>query len=325
MSPAGPGSLLWWGPLAQTSPTSTPDPLGEAVEENAMLLGFIIMVVLMAFGIASTWAYHHRGQRLRAMAPTAEKHGLRYSASDLFGCTNVAFPLFITGDGRKVEHVMWRTGANGLDVRVFDYSYYVERRDNNGNIRQSWSHFSCAMARHNGIWPTIHISKERLRDKVAAALGLPDVRLESEQFNRMFRVQCSDPKFATALLDPQMMEFLLTTEGRLTFETRGRWLLVIAPRLKMPMDMVGLLGVADQFLARIPRVVWALHPEGADTEGGSVPEGGQPLDDLSLIQPIDSVARALREQGQDWRNPTPGQEFDLDGNPVEPNDERPWD
>jgi hypothetical protein len=298
---------------------------GEAGEPDTAFIAFLFMIGMIIFGVASAWAYHHRSQRAKAMAPTAARHGLHYSEVDQFGCTRVAFPLFTTGDGRKVEHVMWRTGANGLDVRVFDYSYYDERRDREGNVRQDWSHFSCAMARHNGFWPTVHISKERLLDRVARVLGMPDIRLESEEFNRLFRVQCTDARFATALLDPQMMEYLLTTEGRLTFETQGRWLLCIAPRLKDPTEMVGLLGVADEFLRRIPSVVWHLYPEGADTTGGVVPEGGAAVDDQLLSQPLDSVVRAMREEGMDWRNPTPGQEFDLDGNPVEARDEQPWD
>ena len=137
------------------------------------------------------------------MAPTAEAHGLRYSAGDLLGCTQVAFPLFTAGDGRTVENVMWRTGANGLDLRVFDFAYYDEYKDNNGKVRKVWQYFNCAMARHNGLWPVVHVSKERAIDKIGQKLGLPDIELESEEFNRLFRVQCPDRRFATALLSPR--------------------------------------------------------------------------------------------------------------------------
>ncbi len=218
---------------------------------------------------------------------------------------------------------MWREAANGLDVRVFDFSYYVEHKDENGNITKTWNRYSCAMARHNGLWPVVHISKERALDRVAQSLGLPDIELESEEFNRMFRVQCEDRRFATALLEPQMMEFLLTTQGKLTFETKGRWLLVVAPRLDHPREMVGLLGVADEFLRRIPPVVWDLYPEGADTRDGQVVEGAT-VDPL-LDHPSDTIKSLLREdRPDDWWDPTPGVEHDLDGNPISRSEENPW-
>jgi hypothetical protein len=313
--------------LAQvtTPPTTEPDAFETFLQDNGTAVGAVVMVGALLFGLAMFWGAHHRNQRLKAMVPTAQAHGLKYSAGDLYGSTQVAFPLFLAGDGRLVEHVMARTGANGLDIRVFDYAYYDEYKDENGKVHKRWSYFNCAMARHNGLWPVVHISRERVLDKIGQKLGLPDIDLESEEFNRLFRVQCADRRFATALLHPLMMEFLMSTDGRLTFETKGRWLLVIAPRLDTPAEMVGLLGVADEFLRRIPGIVWDLYPEGADTERGAAT--GAPIDPLLLTKPVDSVAELLREQAaaSDWRDPTPGVDYDLDGNPItQPPKENPW-
>jgi hypothetical protein len=311
----------------ETTPTTEPGAVEQWLDENSLLFGVIVTVVAMGLGLLFIYAAMARNRRARAMAPTAEAHGLTYSAGDLYGSTQVAFPLFRAGDGRRVENVMACIGANGLDVRVFDYAYYDEYRDDQGRMHKRWDYFNCAMARHNGLWPIVHISRERVLDKVAQSLGLPDIELESEEFNRLFRVQCEDARFATALVDPRMMEFLLTTEGRISFETKGRWLLVIAPRLDTPKEMVGLLGVADEFLRRIPNVVWELYPEGADTERGIAksPDGF----DGTLMQPIASVHEAMRDElaasGRDWRDPTPGVDYDLDGNPVtEAPRENPW-
>lgn len=308
----------------ETTPTSAPSEVEQWLDEHSVLFGAVVMVIAMAAGLLFLYGATVRNRRTRAMVPTAEAHGLRYSGGDLFGSLQVAFPIFRVGDGRIIEHVMSRTGSNGLDVRVFDYAYYEEYEDDNGRLHKRWEYFDCAMARHNGLWPVVRISKERLLDKVAQSLGLPDIELESEEFNRLFRVQCDDRRFATALVDPQMMEFLLTTEGRLAFETKGRWLLVIAPRLDTPIEMVGLLGVADEFLRRIPNVVWQMYPEGADTDRGVATEV-----DTGILLPLDSVHQVMREEmaasGHDWRDPTPGVDYDLDGNPVtEAPRENPW-
>jgi hypothetical protein len=309
----------------ESSPTTDPGPIGRWVEENSALAGAIVGTLAMALGVILLYAAQVRNRRARAMVPTAEAHGLRYSAGDLLGCTQVAFPLFLAGDGRTVENVMWRTGGNGLDLRVFDFAYYDLHRNDQGRELKVWQYFNCALARHNGLWPVVHVSRERVLDKLGQKLGLPDIELESEEFNRTFRVQCSDARFATALLSPQMMELLLTTQGQVTFETKGRWLLLITPRLDTPAEMVGLLGVADEFLRRIPPVVWELYGEGADTERGRATEDA--VVDAVLLQPIDSVARVLREEQDaegDWRDSTPGVDYDLDGNVIEKPRENPW-
>jgi hypothetical protein len=316
--------------LAQTgtSPTTQPSAAEQWLDEHPMAFGGVVTVIAVIVGLLFLYRSVVGNRRARAMAPTAEAHGLHYTAGDLTGSLQVAFPIFCVGDGRVIENVMSRTGKNGLDVRVFDYAYYDERRDENGRIHKSWQYFDCAMARHNGLWPVVRVSKERMLDKVAQTLGLPDIELESEEFNRLFCVQCEDRRFATALIDPQMMEFLLTTEGRLTFETKGRWLLVIAPRLDTPLEMVGLLGVADEFLDRIPNVVWEMYPEGPDTERGVAGERGADLEGR-MLAPVDSVNAVLREDmaaaDHDWRDPTPGVDYDLDGHPIaNPPTENPW-
>lgn len=323
---AGVAAQSFTSPPTSTWTPTTQSPVDQWLDDNPMLVGSIAMVVAIGVGIAMMYAAHHRNRRARSMAPTAAAHGLQYSTGDMLGCTQVAFPLFVAGEGRTVENLMWRQGANGLDLRVLDYAYYDEYKDKNGHVHKRWSYFTCAMARHNGLWPTVRVTRERVADKLGQKLGLPDIELESEEFNRMFIVQCEDRAFATALLDAQMMELLISTKGRITFETKGRWLLVIAPRVDTAAEMVGLLGVADEFIERIPSVVWELYPEGADTQRGVFdPDSGH---DPIIMKPLDSVAQAMREEaresGVDWRDSTPGIEHDLDGNVIEPPEEDPW-
>jgi hypothetical protein len=340
--------------LAQSS-TLEEDPgaLEMWVEDNAMVVGVVVMVGLLIFGIAWTWGAAHRNARQKAMAPTAKKAGLHYSPGDLFGSTKVAFPLFRAGVGRNVENVMWRDGHRGRPVRAFDYSYYTEHRDNEGKITQRWKHFSCAMGRHNGLWPTVLIGRERALDKVAQRVGLPDIELESEEFNRAFVIQCEDAKFATDLLSPEMMEFLLTTKGLLEFETKGRWLLISTKRVGAA-DMPGLVTLADEFIRRIPPLIWDIYPHAPDDAGDLLPEEGLGLGGLGhsvdsggssassvgpgiFIPGVDTFGAGTVGTGphefHDERTPSqlrgePSSapvEYDLDGNPIDPrDDEKPW-
>lgn len=316
--------------VAQVSTSTTeeePGPIETWVEENSMLAGAIALLVVFLFGVAWTLAAAHRNARQKAMAPTAQKHGLHFSEADPFGSTKVAFPLFRAGDGRTVSNVMWREDANGRPVRAFDYSYYEEFKDRQGQIRKSWSHFSCAMARHNGLWPSIRIGRERALDKVVQRIGLPDIELESEEFNRAFVVQCEDRKFATDLLAPEMMELLVTTKALLEFETKGRWLLISTTRVGAR-DMPGLVRLAEEFVERIPPVVRDLYPHAPD-DAGLLPEeglgvlgsgGSRTWSGQGIFIPDHDLLRA--EPDEEAR---PTVEYDLDGRPIDaPPRERPW-
>ena len=154
---------------------------------------------------------------------------------------------------------MWRPGEGIPRLRAFDYWYYDERRDEYGNVRKTCYWHSCAIALVGGSWPLLTIEPETVLDRIGHHVGLPDIDLESEEFNRMFAVHCEDRRFATTLLDPQMMAVLMRTGGAVSFELRGRWLLVHVDRAASKL-LPGLLKVAEDFVDAIPKVVWDLYP-----------------------------------------------------------------
>lgn len=329
-------------PLAQSTESELPaDP---AVIGAAMAVVAIIAILFL------TYAFVTRVRRQRELPVVAAAHGLRYSDVDPFDSTRVAFDLFRAGDGRTVEHLMWNETSG---ARVFDYAYFVERRDENGRIHRVWTTFSCALARHNGAWPELRLLRERMFDRALTRVGLPDIDLESEEFNRSFVVQCEDRRFATALLDAQMMEALLAAPPKTNFETKGRWVLVWRRRVS-PAEMPDLLGAAEAFCNRVPPVVRDLY--------GELPAGG-PLDEVqglglpftererwrdpawdaaaSIGDAAGSVApgatawvgtwdqerldvQRRRLAAEDGREDRPSAEYDLDGNPIGPTREDPW-
>jgi hypothetical protein len=307
-----------------------------------VLVGIILTVALMVGGLLLAWAAWLRAERARALPGVAAAAGLRFSEVDLFNTLAVPFPLFRAGDGRTIQNVMWREarGSTNTPTRVFDYSWYEEHRDRRGRERRRWEYLSCAFGQHNGAWPVITIERGAFVDRVGRLLGLPTVELESEEFNRTFAVRCADAKFATDLLSPQLMEFLLTTKGTIRFETRGRFLLASTSRVDAAL-MPGLLAVVEQFLALVPPVVRELYgsfPDGAGTEHMPPPtsEPAAPAGERSgglggVFQTRwDSAPQRafefapppdLRREGA-W-DPTPGVDHDLDGNVVA-NHEDPW-
>jgi hypothetical protein len=295
-------------------------------------LGIVFFVLFMAVAMAGTWAAFMRAKRFEDMPIVAAEAGLQFSEFDPFNSTAVPFPLFREGEGRRIKNLMWRDQP-GLP-RVFEYGYFTVYRDKNGNTYQRWHWFACALAQHNGRWPEVHITRERFVDRVAQTFGVPDVELESEDFNRTFRVECDDRKFATDLLDPQMMEFLLGTQGLVDVHTKGRFVLVTSGPLQAP-AMIGLLGVAEGFVARVPATVWDQYgrfPDGLGTPQMPPPPIGRPVAGRSLFfgatdeapAPYEFAPTPALDRSTDPWDPTPDAEYDLDGNPVAEREQDPW-
>jgi hypothetical protein len=292
----------------------------------------LVLVVAAGLFAATTVAGALRAKRAAAIPAIAARAGLQYSSGDPFDCTRVSFRLFTKGDGRGAENVLWRDADDGHVFRVFDYWFYVERRDDYGRVHKTYHRFSCAMALIGSAWPEIAIVREGLVDKMLNAVSGGDIDFESEEFNRLFAVHCTDRRFASALVDPRMLEFLLATKGELNFEIKGRWLLVWTDPVKAAF-MPGLLRVAEEFVAHIPPVVWELYPSTfVDEHGKPLPPGDDPVDrmrtELELAQfreenerdPFAVLARSPFEalERED------GVEYDLDGHVLPKVKENPW-
>jgi len=293
------------------------------MEQLPLLVALAVAGVVGVIGLLRSY---QRSERRRALPAAARSAGLEYSPDDQFKCTAVAFPLFRAGDGRQVQDVMWRpdTGTDHpAPVRVFDYSYYDEYRDKNGHVRKQWSYFTCALVQHHGSWPQLSVKPEGVLDKAEQFLGGDDIQFESEEFNRTFAVHCEDRRFASALIDPQMMEILLKTGGTISLDTMGRFLLLSSDPLDPPV-LPRLLAMAEDVLAHVPPAVWELYPTVPDQvapESASAgsngfdrpPQAWMPFDETpSLLHPDDS-----------W-DPTPGVDHDLEGRVIEAPLEDPW-
>jgi len=166
-------------------------------------------------------------------------------------------------------------------------------------------------------------------DKAFQMIGLPDIDFESEEFNRMFVVQCADRRFASALVDPLMMQLLISTKGEITFETKGRFLLLSTRRVD-PVEMPALLNLADEFVRRVPPAVRELYetfPDGADTDvfplAGANGSGPSIVPTPGSWMGAGDRDRSLLDDDESW-DPTPGVDHDLDGHVVQPVTEDPW-
>lgn len=291
----------------------------------------IFLIVFAVLSVAGSIGALLRAKRAAQITEIASRAGLEYSPEDPFNCTRVGFSLFTKGDGRGAENVMWREPGDGHVYRVFDYWYYDEHKGENGQPQKTYHRSSCAMALVGSAWPDISIVREGLVDKMLTKLAGGDIDFESEEFNRMFAVRCVDRRFASALIDAQMLDFLLTTRGALNFEMKGRWVLVWRDTVE-PKLMPGLLGVAEQFVQHVPPVVWDLYPSTfVDGEGKPLPPGDDPIDRMQTELAMAEYRRnhddpfdVLEDSPFEALERHDGVEYDLDGNPLPKVQEDPW-
>jgi hypothetical protein len=215
-------------------------------------------VLAAAVALAAAWvSYYLKQKRRQELARMARQLGLEFSPQDVLGCLDLPFRLLTLGDGRGTENVMWGTWQ-GMPVREFDYWYYEESTDSQGHRSRTYHRYSCAVTEIEAACSPISISRENLLTRLADAIGLDDLELELEEFNRAFNVKAKDRRFAVALVDQRMMRFLLGTDPAFAFEACGRWLLCSSKR-RRPTELVPLLGTLKGFRDHVPRVVFDLY------------------------------------------------------------------
>jgi hypothetical protein len=223
-----------------------------------VLLAILIGGAAMAAGLVSLSMFLGERNRAHALATSAKRHGLCFSAMDHFDCASPPFGLFREGDGRGTENVMWRA-TEKVPIRAFDYWFYDESEDGNGSTHRSYHRRTCATADVGWMWPKLSLAKESLVSRAAGALGARDLEFESEEFNRTFFVTSEDRRFANVFLDAQMIDLLASTKGFVELEVHNRWILLHTERLKGE-ELPALFKLTEAIVARVPALVYEMWP-----------------------------------------------------------------
>ena len=196
-----------------------------------------------------------RGERQRALMLLCDRAGLDFAPMDLAPDTAwLPFPMF--GRSRSgTENVVWER-TRGPAVRVFDFWFADENGEQPVASRE---HRTCAVVPMSASCPRLRIAPRDLADDAGAALGMHEVRVELEAFNRRFVVDSEDPRFAIAFLEQRVMEALLALPAGVTAETNENVLLLTAPLLD-PVEVLRLFDAAAELSERIPRSLGSLFP-----------------------------------------------------------------
>jgi hypothetical protein len=210
--------------------------------------GILACIVVVAVSMIET--IRRSGHRDREVKMAALAAGCRFNATDPAGLGDITFAAFARAKGTRVTNVVSAKTDNGVVVRAFDFSTYIEQTS---NYRQSESEFgdylwgvdgwgetgrssstaaklyakarSGAVVKVDAFLPPMMIVPSNLLTRTFEKVAAPDIDFESEEFNRGYDVRCTDRRFASLFLDARMIDFILDFDRHFAFETFGNYVL----------------------------------------------------------------------------------------------------
>jgi hypothetical protein len=179
--------------------------LSDATPFLLLLLGVVVVIGVAVGG----WALERK--RREALFAWCALHGWTYARSDDSLTWRWHGTPFGVGERRRAENVLQGT-VGSRPALAFDYSYQTSSTDSKGNRTTTTHRFAVVVVGGLPVpLPRLEVTPDNVLKRAAAAIGLgaEDIHLESDDFNRRFRVTCPDRKLAFDVLHPRLMQMLL--------------------------------------------------------------------------------------------------------------------
>lgn len=171
---------------------------------STWLLLIVAALIAVAYFVIR-WQLHKR--KVAAFQAFAARRGWVYREHDRTLTERYLGTPFGQGFGKDAEHVL--AGQHrGHSLVAFEYSY-KERQGSGDNRRTvTYTHTVVALATP-AARPTLEVSRESIGRKLLGLVGIRDLQLESEEFNKTFHIRTENDKFAYDILHPRTMEWML--------------------------------------------------------------------------------------------------------------------
>ena len=221
------------------------------------ILGFVVILVIFA-GLA-VWGVQRNRKRMSELAQFAASVGWQYIERD----DQLAFqwqrPPFNQGYDHRATDVL-RGAFAGRQVVAFDYSYKETTTDSKGNTSSTTYRYAiCALALPATL-PYLEVGPESVLSRLGNVVGVHDIEIESEEFNRKFRVHSDDRKFASDVLSPRLAQTLLSLPPY-HWRTDGTSLVSWSNGVLKPNVIQAWFSALSGVIDSIPDFVW--HDRGA--------------------------------------------------------------
>lgn len=203
--------------------------------EGFPILIFIVVGVLIAF--AAYGAYKQQQRRVEELRAFAAQRGWQFDASSISPRDlpfMSPFGTFEQGHSQLAYNTL--RGAIAIGERrwpVVAGDFQYKTTSGSGKNRRTTTHrlsYLIVETPYLGA-PELFVRREHFLDRFAGFMGFDDIDFESNEFSERFHVKSGDKRFAYAVIQPRMMEFLLAGEtpsiefrrGYCLFERSGSW------------------------------------------------------------------------------------------------------
>jgi hypothetical protein len=239
---------------ARTSGTLKPAFKGTLGRTDPSSMEWLFLALVIAVALAYTWwRSRRRAARQRHLMLLCDRAGLDFAPVDLRDDTAwLPFPIF-----GATRHGTENVVSDPNEVGVYAFDVWYQEQTTEGSVGER-RRLTCAVVPFRSSCPRLRVTPRGVSDDLSLAFG-QEVHLELDAFERRFRVETDDSRFAFALLDQRLMEALLALPDDVTAEVREDTLLLSAPLLPAEQVLV-LFDTAVEIRRRIPRVISSLYP-----------------------------------------------------------------
>lgn len=218
------------------------------------MIVLLVVVGAVVVGGAYYLGWYLDKKRREAIAAFAAARGWTYTDED----DRFAFELegdpFGKGDNRSARNVI-AGDFRSRPACAFDYKYNTYSTDGKGRRHKHTHRFHVMELRLPAGLPTLQVTREHLFHKIGQAFGFTDIELESEDFNRQFRVVGEDRKLAYDILHPRTMEVLLAGGDWVWRIERDRIVTWESGRLDLG-TVDAALDLLTRIVEQVPSFVW---------------------------------------------------------------------
>ena len=166
------------------------------------VVAFAAAIAVGAWWLWEQWDQLRHRQRVERFAA---EHGWTYSeVGPLALARGSGFP-FGVGTDRRVANLIEGVYS---DTRCISYDYVFKYKV--ADERSAVQVFTVTQASLPVPFPRLDLIPEDAGSRMLGAITGSDIDLESAEFNRAWRVLCSDRRYAVDVVDPRMMQLLLS-------------------------------------------------------------------------------------------------------------------
>jgi len=166
-----------------------------------------------------------------------------------FLCRFEGFEPFGTGNRPKAVNICYGI-INLIEWTLFDYSYTVTRSNGKTTSTVTYS-FGVVAARIDYRLPSLTLGRESFMTRL---FGAKDMNFEVEEFNQRYHVQTDDPAHSSQVINPAMIEYLLSLPV-LSWQLTGNQILIALNSEQEPSKLFQIREVIEGFLHRVPDFV----------------------------------------------------------------------